>query len=491
MAPKRNIIGGVDPKALSLPKYIPFCINVNIDSNDKGDKGDKGDKNKTIFDTKEEIILNTNIDYPRCSLGFNHFIHAIKRDTEILKQFENKKKVYLVINPFERYIDGYNKSIGDISKTYFDLGKNKTPDILSRGFYKLWEIFFMFDIIDVTKEKFTSAHLAEGPGSFIQATIFFRDMFCKKGLSKNDKYYAITLHPEDTKGHVPELEKNFINYYMDEKPRRFFQHETVNKAQSEQSGGTRDNGDLMSPETLQNFYGGANSTVKEKVDLITADGGFEWVNENIQEQEYFKLLFSQIVFALNMQKKNGTFVVKFFETFTTTSFKFISILNALYDKVFMVKPLTSRPSNSEKYAVCIGFKYSESDAKLKNILKTMNDMHTQIYKNKNLNIVDIFPEYDISKSFLNRMRLMNTEILNSQFKAIGDIITFINSQNYYGDTYQEKREEQIQAAEYWTKLFFMDLGEFKENKKKINDISFSSNKINIDKSIEFEKTLVV
>ena len=60
------------------------------------------------------------------------------------------------------------------------------------------------------------------------------------------------------------------------------------------------------------------------------------------------------------------------ETFTTTSFKFISILNALYDKVFMVKPLTSRPSNSEKYAVCIGFKYSDSDAKLKNILKTMN-----------------------------------------------------------------------------------------------------------------------
>jgi hypothetical protein len=85
---------------------------------------------------------------------------------------------------------------------------------------------------------------------------------------------------------------------------------------------------------------------------------------------------------------------------------------------------------------------------------------------------------------------MNTEILNTQFKAIGDIITFINSQNYYGDTYQDKREEQIQAAEYWTKLFFMDSGDFKENKKKINDISFSSNKMNIDKAIDFEKTLV-
>jgi 23S rRNA U2552 (ribose-2'-O)-methylase RlmE/FtsJ len=477
MVNRKNIKGGtVDSKSISIPKFMPFCINVSAP--------DKS--TKTIFDSNEEIVLNATIDYPRCSLGFHHYIHAAKNDTEILKQFENKKKVYLVINPFERYIDSYNKSIGDISKSYFDLGKDKIPDILSRGFYKLWELFFMFDLIDTTKENFVSAHLAEGPGSFIQATIFFRDMFSKKGVSKNDKFYAITLHPEDTKGHVPELERKFIDYYADEKPRRFFQHETVNK---KQSGGRLDNGDLMNPETLKNFYGGGDSTVKEKVDLITADGGFEWVNENIQEQEYFKLLFSQIIFAINMQKKGGSFVCKFFETFTTTSSKFILILTALYDKVFFVKPLTSRQSNSEKYAVCIGFKHGESDTEIKSILKTLNKMHEEIYKNPNLNIVDIFPEYKFNSDFLSRMINMNLSILNLQFKAIGDIIIFINSQNYYGDTYQESRDTQILAADYWTKLFFMPENEFKENKKNINDISFLSNKINIDKSLEIEKIL--
>ena len=478
---KNNIKKGgtIDSKSISVPKFMPFCINVTIDEK----------SGKTIFDSKDEINLTTNIDYPRCSLGFNHFIHAIKKDTEILKQFENKKKVYLVMNPFERYIDASTKSIGDESKTYFELNKEKIPDILSRGFYKLWEILFMFDLIDETKENFVSAHLAEGPGSFIQATMFYRDMFTKKGLSKNDKFYAITLHPEDTKGHVPELEKKFIEFYSNEKPRRFFQHVTYDK---KQSGGSlhRDNGNLLDPKTLKNFYGGAESTVKEKVDLITADGGFEWVNENIQEQEYFKLLFSQIVFAINMQKKGGSFVCKFFETFTTTSLKFISILNALYDKVFFVKPLTSRPSNSEKYAVCKGFSYSESDAKLKNIVKTMNQMHSQIYENKKLNIFDIFPSYQFPKEFVSRMIIMNTELLNTQFKSISEIITFINSQNYYGDTYQDKRTVQLEASEYWTKLFFMSNGEYKENKKKINDISFLSNKINTDKSLIIQKTLV-
>jgi hypothetical protein len=36
--------------------------------------------------------------------------------------------------------------------------------------------------------------------------------------------------------------------------------------------------------------------------------------------------------------------------------------------------------------------------------------------------------------------------MNKQFKAIGQMITFIYSQNFYGDYYQKAREEQIEAA---------------------------------------------
>ena len=117
-------------------------------------------------------------------------------------------------------------------------------------------------------------------------------------------------------------------------------------------------------------------------------------------------------------------------------------------------------------------------------------MHEEIHNSKSLNIVDIFPEYKLSKEFLSKMILVNTEILNKQFKTIGEMITFINSQNYYGDTYQERRALQIEAAEYWSELFLMKPTEFKEQKTKINDISFISNKINMDKVLEFEKTLV-
>ena len=43
---KANIKGGtVDSKAISIPKYLPICINVSP-------------SDKSIFDSKEEIILN-------------------------------------------------------------------------------------------------------------------------------------------------------------------------------------------------------------------------------------------------------------------------------------------------------------------------------------------------------------------------------------------------------------------------------------------------
>ena len=158
----------------------------------------------------------------------------------------------------------------------------------------------MFDLIDISKDKFVSAHLAEGPGSFIQATMFYRDMFCKKDLSKNDKFYAVTLHPEDVGGkdHVPELEKKFVEYYKTEKPQRFILHQTYTK---QVAGGSKnkDNGDITDPKTIKLFGG----QMDEKADLITGDGGFDWINENVQEQEAFKLIIAQIVAAFKLQKK--------------------------------------------------------------------------------------------------------------------------------------------------------------------------------------------
>ncbi|ARF09225.1 FtsJ-like methyltransferase [Catovirus CTV1] len=419
-----------------------------------------------IFKFPEDSSYSTNIDYPRFAYGFQHYIHANKNKMEILNQFENKKKVFRVMNAFESHVDNYDQSIFETSKAYFDI-KNGKPDILSRGFYKLWEMLFTFNLIDINQDNFVSAHLAEGPGSFIQATMFFRDKFSKK--SKNDKYYAVTLHPEDENGYVPELEKNFVDYYSKEKPQRFILHKTYPKQVARQIK-NKDSGDLNDPKTIKLFGG----QMKERADFVTADGGFNWNNENTQEQEAFRLIFSQILAAVKVQKKGGSFVCKFFETYTKTSMKFISILGQFYNKVFVTKPLLSRPSNSEKYFVCMDFKYDNSDSEYNNMVKKLENIHQANHKNNKLNLVDIFREFEPNKNMLDYMVYLNVDIANNQFKSLNEIVEFINSQNYYGDVYQMRRDVQILANRFWISKFYPPTNNFAE---KIDDTRKEATKL--------------
>lgn len=407
-----------------------------------------------IFKNDLDLKLSKNIDYPRFSYGFHHFIHQSKNNMEVTQQFKGKKKVYYVINKFERYIDDYKLDINGQTTKYFSI--NKQPKILSRGFFKLWEMMFFFDIVHLNK-NFISAHLAEGPGSFIQATMFYRDMFTKKGDSKNDKYYAVTLHSDDMKKYIPPLDESFIKHYKKEKPVRFMQHRTYPREISRTSR-VKDNGDLTSVKTIKQFGGNFKN---KKADLVTADGGFNWVNENTQEQEAFRLILGQIITALNIQAKNGNFICKLFENYTNITMKLICSLRPFYKEVYVCKPYTSRKSNSEKYLICMGYK--GQDAKKIKILETL------LTKSKGkLNIVDYFPNYKIPQDLKSTIINLNKDISNRQFIAINSIITFINKQNYRGEKYQRKRNEQIEAAKFWGSTFYPDKKDFHKSKKNIN-----------------------
>lgn len=449
--------------------YIPFVISLPITPADPN-----------IFDLNVDMQLSSNIDYPLFSLGFHHYMHLNKNKMEILNEFEGKKKVYLVMNKFERYVDNYPDDIGHYGEKFFDIGENSSkgkPDILSRGFYKLWEIFHMFGIIDLNKNGFISAHLAEGPGSFIQATMFFRDKYSKN--SKNDKYYAVTLHPEDEGKHVPNLEKSFIDFYEKEKPLRFILHKTYSK---QVAGGSKnkDNGDITNPKTI-NLFGGQIG--KDRADLITADGGFDWDNENTQEQEALRLIFAQIYTAFKIQAKSGNFICKFFETFTDTSLKLIYMLTQMYDQIYVVKPLTSRASNSEKYIVCLNFRHGENNPEYINIMKKLESVLKDLHNNPKENLVELWPSMKIPDDFRLTMIYANTYIANRQLKSINEIVEFIKDKNYYGDVYQMHRQMQIDANKYWISMFMPNQNKFIDALSEVRKMTSFLIQKNSDKSI--------
>ena len=397
-----------------ISKYTPITLNMQIDI-------------KSIFDSEANVKLTNNIDYPKCSFGFHHYMHSLKKDTLVIKDFENKKKVYLVTNPFEIEVDKYDNTIKNETKKFI----NKT--INSLDFYKLWEIMFMFDLFDAS--EMSTAHFLED-GSNIQSLIYFREKFYKS----KDKHYIVNSAKQNTI--LEENEKKIIKINSD--------------------------------------------SIKEKIEFITIGSDMTYNdNENTIESEYHIPLFKNIIQSIKIQKKGGSLVIKVFETYTDVTAKIISILIAVYDKVFLTKPMTSLPSQSERYIVCIGFKLGD----VSGVLKKLEKIQEVIDRNPKMKLCDIFTDYDIDFKLKIRLIKINQLISNLVFKSMGEIVNFINNQDYYGDTYEKYRDEQIEANNFWVQTFLPDPKNFKESKKKINELSFLTNKINVDDVISLEKKI--
>ena len=412
-----------------ITKYMPCILNIHDDNK------------KSIFDNNIDVELTNIIYYPKCSLGFHHYIHSLKKDVEILKQFENKKKVYLVTNEFEIDIDNYDNCISKHTSKFLNL-KDKKPQILSLDFYKIWEILFMFELFN--NDIPLKTYVIDDNGVSIQSVLLFREKYAKN--NKNDEYHILKSE---------KINDDFFNYY--------------NKS--------------------HNIY--KNDKLKsDKMDLIVSGVNFEYDNENIIEQTYFTTLFKNLSETISTQKKNGSAIFKIFETFTNISIKIISILSALYEKVFIIKPYTSRVSTSEKFIVCIGFKYNDKDKEYITAIKKIEDIQNIMNKNPKLKLSDIFKSSNIDNSYKARIIKLNIMITNIVFKGISENINFVNGQNYYGDKYQQYREEQINANNYWIETFLPEPATFKETKKKIIENSIASNKINMDDSIRLEKNLL-
>ncbi len=366
---------------------------------------------RKIFNHEPKPSFSKNIDYPTFTLGFQHFIHQTKLKMDITKQFEDKKKIYLVMSKFEILIDEYDKGIQNTINKYLD------TKITGRSFYKFWELLFLFDMVDLKDNDFVTVSLDDN-SSNLNAVMLYRKQFGKN--NKSNKYFSINVNDENIQ----------------------------NKKKS-------NNTDF----TIGDNIG------KNKANLIITNG--MKIKNSIYsvtlEQDSYKLILNQILYALKNQNNGGTFICKIYESFTNIMAKIMTCLTCFYGKVYVVKPLTSRDINSEKYIVCQNFKKA-SNADVEKMEQIVEDINKSP---KHKNLVDIFPNYNIDTQFNNILISLNVNISNKQFINNNEIITFINNQNYRGYEYDNKRQMQIDATAYWINQFLPSREEFIEKKKHI------------------------
>jgi hypothetical protein len=260
--------------------------------------------------------------------------------------------------------------------------------------------------------------LAEGPGGFIEAIVSLRK-------NRDDTYYGMTLNDESFD--VPGWKKS--QYFLKSNPNVIIDN------------GADNTGNLLSKENLEYCF----KKYGNSMDLITSDGGFDFsVDFNSQEVLSLKLIYAQICYAIAMQKKNGTFILKVFDLFTKCSLDMLFLLSCLYKKVYIVKPNTSRLANSEKYIVCKQFKLESSNAILFEFLKTFHYLKNTSNINSILNI-------DIPYYFTNKIEEYNSLFGQTQIENISNTLNLL--QNYRSDKIETMKKLNISKCISWCQKY--------------------------------------
>lgn len=296
-------------------------------------------------------------------------------------------------NIFKKYTNTYEYIHTYVPGTKYSVCKLKP---LSRSFYKLVEICKTLKLTDsLPTNECKTFHFAEGPGGFIEAISYIRD-------NPNDKYYGMTLLDEHV-SNIPGWNKS--QEFLDE-----------NKNVTIWSGITRD-GDMLKADNLIACY----NQHKSSCHLVTGDGGFDFsLNFKHQEVVSMKLAFAQCAYAFSCQKNGGSFVLKLFDTYTQASIDILYILSSVYEKVYFLKPHTSRQANSEKYIVCKNFKLENTNEIVQAMYRIINAYDDNIHAYRFLNC-------DVPYRFICAVQEINAILGQSQLENITTTIHIIDS----------------------------------------------------------------
>ena len=221
--------------------------------------------------------------------------HVFTRLQELKKQVPDAKK------KMGKNWDGY----------VFTPVPNVKFRVASRAYHKLDEIIKTCVLPDCA----SSLHICEAPGGFIQCVCMNNpklEKWCATSLQDNIKFEREYLNME--KGCILDLNEN---------------------------------GNILLKEVRDNIKQNG------KFNMVTADGA-DPRHDNIETNNY-ELLLAQTDIALSCLEQNGTFVCKYFEGCNVQTQIWIGVLTNCFEDVSLIKPNTSRPTNSERYLVGKGF----------------------------------------------------------------------------------------------------------------------------------------
>tara|TARA_Y100000992_G_C21256845_1_gene488986 strand:- start:411 stop:1610 length:1200 start_codon:yes stop_codon:yes gene_type:complete len=350
-------------------------------------------------------LNNININYISTTLK-GYLLNNKSKIENSQQEWDNVKKY---INPYE------------FIHTPIPYSKNAVAKYkpISRSYFKFIEISNMLQIVDFYNQHkcISSFHLAEGPGGFIEAIANLRK-------NTSDSYYGMTLISNDT--NVPgwrksqELFKKYPNIHLEK-------------------GSTKD-GNILCVEN----YKYCCEKYKHSMDIITADGGFDFsIDFNMQEIMSVKLILAETLYAVTLQNYKGNFILKIFDCFSKVTSEILYFLSCFYEKVYIVKPHTSRYANSERYIVCKNFKLQQLDSSL--ILK-FKEIISILSKEKEY--IEGLLSFHLPYFFYTKLEEINSILGQQQIESIVNTLNLINHKNK-NDKLEQLKNNNIIKCNNW------------------------------------------
>lgn len=382
--------------------------------------------NNHIIDTqlvpKTDVILSTPL-IPLPVFGYDPEVNQLRNIIDTIP-LETWKRVRWYINPYDYIVE---------------------DPLINRAFYKFWEIIKSFNLIDNQIGIKNALCLAEAPGGFIQGIQHFYEQNNKlTNVVSEDGFVTKQKKLKVPKIVTMSLNKNYKKYVNYNLPS--YNSKIVTKNVQIEYGEDK-TGDMTNLENFDNLY---NKYDKVSFDLITADGGFDEGNDfNNKEQLHYVLFLTEIYYALTFQSPNGNFVLKMFDLYTKPSVDMVWLLLNSYKEVYICKPKTSRPTNSEKYIVCKGFILDSS--KKESILQQLRYI-ISVLKESN-NKYAYFSLFEtVSPDFINQIRYINQDICYFQCYNLRYAINLSYDKQFYAFFENNKNlllEERKQFYKKW------------------------------------------
>jgi hypothetical protein len=276
---------------------------------------------------------------------------------------------------------------------------------LSRSYFKMIELW---DVLELPRRPLNTAHTAEGPGGFIEATL---------ARASGSRCIAMTLR--STERTIPGWRKS--QAFLAANPTVAITY------------GTDDTGNLYSIENQLAYAAAARAHFRRAqrdnssggsslADLYTADGGFDFSTDyNGQENTVQRLLAAEALAGLHTLRPGGTMVIKVFDTTQVATLELLWALGTCFERTAIIKPHTSRPANSERYWVGQGLRHQPAAPWVTSLLLTMTATDAPH------GWTSLFQERPWTADWLTAVRVFHARIESLQIASIQMTLNIIRS----------------------------------------------------------------